>query len=83
MDLVEAWRDAEQGRNRPASTDLLYCCKIWFDVGFRTVTRGILFWRDPYTGDGYEKKRGGKKEKGCVEVVGVKSVVAVRSGWRL
>lgn len=29
------------------------------------------------------KRRGAKKEKGCVEVVAVKSVVAVGSGWRL
>lgn len=29
------------------------------------------------------KRRGPKKEKGSVEVVAVKSVVAVGSGWRL
>lgn len=29
------------------------------------------------------KRRGVKKKKGCVEVVAVKSVVAVGSGWRL
>lgn len=29
------------------------------------------------------KRRGAKKEKGSVEVVAVKSVVAVGSGWRL
>lgn len=31
----------------------------------------------------FMKRRGAKNEKGCVEVVAVKSVVAVGSGWRL
>lgn len=34
LNLVGAWWDAEQVKNRPAGIDLLYGCKVGVDAGF-------------------------------------------------